>query len=691
MNGNYFEALEIYDRVISAYRGVLLEKEFNLVDRDRNVLWSLGVGYYLQLIRYKGDSFLSQIQKMVSASSGVVAFTNDIKFTRQTRNNILGDTIEVLVPSVQLSNRRSRRVDDEEPSINESQDENKLNFLFSCGIDAYEEAVKWYKQLYGEYSVPLAEVYLSIGDLMFGLEKYAEAKVQYEISLEIFNKLNDNFLNVAVADALYGIAHSTKKLEEATNSTSADGENPATALIRQFLEKALQMYQLFYSDDNAKVLSCTSLLATLLTDQRKYERAIGVYEDALASARKSIAMLNSNVGSDDPEGTTTDNRVATIAPLLMTLASLYDKIGTYAMALPLYEEALSIYRDIFDSDDPNCAETMCLLALCYNNDGISAKKRMKNSEGVIYAIERYNKAINVLDNALEIYIGANLKESFIYIRALKMQASIHTSSNKYNEARACFDEIFEIYKTISIGPCVELAETQVEYAKLMCLFDDSLEGRVLYQHAIQIYRGIYGEMNENIASIYYAIGDIEFGLEEYENALPFYEDALLIYAQTSGNTSLKVADCHNSIGIVLQKLHVYIEAKEAYREALVIYVMRHGQDHMDVAKVTNNLGTVLDDTGDTLGAKFFYDEALQIVGRCKNRQNDLNVDAQSIVALDNFVSLAIEDERNAGIVTGDVEMKEKQIQYIINNMEKQISYMATEVDDKSKKSNCWIM
>lgn len=691
MNGNYFEALEIYDRVISAYRGVLLEKEFNLVDRDRNVLWSLGVGYYLQLIRYKGDSFLSQIQKVVSDSSGVVAFTNDIKFTRQTRNNILGDTIEVLVPSVQLSNRRSRRVDDEEPSINESQDENKLNFLFSCGIDAYEEAVKWYKQLYGEYSVPLAEVYLSIGDLMFGLEKYAEAKVQYEISLEIFKKLNDNFLNVAVADALYGIAHSTKKLEETTNSTSADGENPATALIRQFLEKALQMYQLFYSDDNAKVLSCTSLLATLLTDQRKYERAIGVYEDALASARKSIAMLNSNVGSDDPEGTTTDNRVATIAPLLMTLASLYDKIGAYAMALPLYEEALSIYRDIFDSDDPNCAETMCLLALCYNNDGISAKKRMKNSEGVIYAIERYNKAINVLDNALEIYIGANLKESFIYIRALKMQASIHTSSNKYNEARACFDEIFEIYKTISIGPFVELAETQVEYAKLMCLFDDSLEGRVLYQHAIQIYRGIYGEMNENIASIYYAIGDIEFGLEEYENALPFYEDALLIYAQTSGNTSLKVADCHNSIGIVLQKLHVYIEAKEAYREALVIYVMRHGQDHMDVAKVTNNLGTVLDDTGDTLGAKFFYDEALQIVGRCKNRQNDLNVDAQSIVALDNFVSLAIEDERNAGIVTGDVEMKEKQIQYIINNMEKQISYMATEVDDKSKKSNCWIM
>jgi hypothetical protein len=70
----------------------------------------------------------------------------------------------------------------------------------------------------------------------------------------------------------------------------------------------------------------------------------------------------------------------------------------------------------------------------------------------------------------------------------------------------------------------------------------------------------------------------------------------------------------------------------------------------------------------------------------------LSVDTQSIVALDNFVSLAAEDERNAGIVTGDVEMKEKQIQYIINNMEKQISYMASEIDDsKSKKSNCLIM
>ena len=690
MNGNYVEALEIYDRVITAYRGVLQEKEFHLVDRDRKVLWSLGIGYYLQFIRYKGDSFLSQIQKMVATSSGVVAFSKDIKFTRQTRNNMLGDTLEVLVPSVQLSNRRSRRVDDEAPSTDGSLDEKKLNFLFSCAIDAYEEVVKWYKQLYGEYSVPLAEVYLSIGDLMFSLEKYAEAKMQYEISLEIFKKLNDNFLNVAVADALYGIAHSTKKLEETANSASVNGENPATALIRQLLEQALQMYQLFYSDDNSKVLSCTSLLATLLTDQMKYERAIGMYEDALASARKSIAMLNSNVGSDDTEGTTTDNRVATIAPLLMTLANLYDKIGAYSMALPLYEEALSIYRDIFDSDDPNCAETMCLLALCYNNDGISAKKRLKNNEGVLYAVERYNKAINVLDNALEIYVGANLRESFIYIRALKMQASIHTSSNKYNEARACFDEIFEIYKTISIGPCVELAETQVEYAKLMCLFDDPLEGRVLYQHAIQIYRGIYGEMNENIASVYYAIGDIEFGLEEYENALPFYEDALLIYAQTSGNTSLRVADCHNSIGIVLQKLNEHAEAKEAYREALVIYVMHHGQDHMDVAKVTNNLGTILDDMGEMVGAKFFYDQALQIVGRCKNRHNELNVDAQSIVALDNFVSLASEDERNAGIVTGDVDIKEKQIQYIINNMEKQISYMATEVDDKSKKSNCLI-
>ena len=100
-----------------------------------------------------------------------------------------------------------------------------------------------------------------------------------------------------------------------------------------------------------------------------------------------------------------------------------------------------------------------------------------------------------------------------------------------------------------------------------------------------------------------------------------------------------------------------------FREALVIYVMHHGQDHMDVAKVTNNLGTILDDLGEMVSAKFFYDQALQIVGRCKNRQNDLSVDTQSIVALDNFVSLAAEDERNAGIVTGDVEMKEKQIQY----------------------------
>jgi tetratricopeptide (TPR) repeat protein len=686
------EALEIYDRVITAHRGVLQEKEFNLVDRDHKVLRRLGVGYYLQFIRYKGDSFLSQIQKMVSSSSGVVAFSKDIKFTRQLTNNMNGESVEVLVPSVQLGSRMSRRVDDEEEGIDGSLDAKKKKFLFSCAIDAYDEVVQGFRQLYGEHAVPLAEVYLSIGDLMFSLEKYEEAKAQYSDTLEMFKKLHGTFLNVGMADALYGIACSMKKLEEATNPPSANGENDTIGVIRQLLEQALQLYQLFYSDDHSKVLSCTSLLATLLTDQMKFERAIGMYEDALSSARKSIAMLNSAVDSEDIEASAADNRVATLAPLLMTLANLYDKIGAYSMAVPLYEEALGIYRDIFDSDDPNCAETMCLLALCYNNDGISAKKRLKNNEGILYAADKYNKAINVLDNALEIYIGANLRESFIYIRALKMQASIHTSSNKYNEARACFDEIFEIYKVISIGSCVELAETQVEYAKLMCIFDDPLEGRVLYQQAIQVYRGIYGEMNENIASIYYAIGDVEYGFDEYENALPFYEDALLIYSQTLGNTSLKFADCHNSIGIVLLKLQVYTEAKEAYREALVIYVMHHGQDHMDVAKVTNNLGTILDDLGEMVSAKFFYDQALQIVGRCKNRQNDLSVDTQSIVALDNFVSLAAEDERNAGIVTGDVEMKEKQIQYIINNMEKQISYMASEIDDsKSKKSNCLIM
>ncbi|MDP1948262.1 MAG: tetratricopeptide repeat protein [Nitrospirota bacterium] len=83
------------------------------------------------------------------------------------------------------------------------------------------------------------------------------------------------------------------------------------------------------------------------------------YEDALAAARKSLAIQRRIWGESHPR----------CVASLISLARLYEEQGVYALALPLFERALAIAEEASGPVHPNTARSLTNLARFYQDDG----------------------------------------------------------------------------------------------------------------------------------------------------------------------------------------------------------------------------------------------------------------------------------------------------------------------------------
>ena len=112
-----------------------------------------------------------------------------------------------------------------------------------------------------------------------------------------------------------------------------------------------------------KKLQAVFQKAVALQNQTKYQEALPYYERALELAR--------NIYGENHLGTAT---------VMNNLGTLYYSLGQYAKAKPLLQRSLKIRKDRLGPDHIEVAQTMNNLAMLYQDQGQNARSRAAVSE-----------------------------------------------------------------------------------------------------------------------------------------------------------------------------------------------------------------------------------------------------------------------------------------------------------------------
>jgi tetratricopeptide (TPR) repeat protein len=456
--------------------------------------------------------------------------------------------------------------------------------------EAFQEASQVYRTLYGELSSTAAETNVSLANFLRSTCKYDEAQKLYETALPVFKESFEG-PNARTGYAMSGLGAVVRR------------DSNRQPYARRLLEEALKVFHSVYDDDHPAVSSCANALATLLTMHMRYDRAIALYERSLYVARRAV---NNAKGIEAKERET-----AAVPPILVTIASLHDKVGRHIIAAPLYQEAITTYRDLYGNKHVSVADTLCLLA-----DSTFLRHRRKRAtkspEGAILH-DGYDEAKHLIRDALEIYAQVGMRDRPPSVKAWKQLAALHEFYQAWEDGKNAFEKVLSIYVRVHIGVCEELVDTYIAFGKLLCLAEEYGEAMTLFKQAQSLLYQLFGDVHVKLAEVSALLGGAYIGVKEFEDAQPFYEKAIVLYSETVGPECTEVAECYNNIGFIMQELDEYEEAKVEYQKALGIFGKRHGRFHPGVANVLNSLATLYDDLDEHENAIKHYDQTIYVL------------------------------------------------------------------------------
>lgn len=505
--------------------------------------------------------------------------------------------------------------------------------LLSRGRGFLLEARALHVSRSGELSLRGCEMLVHLGALLScDADWRTEAKACLEQCLGLLNRRGEG--------AVPATAHALSLLARLINL-----EPGREGLTRLLQEEALNAFKRCYPSDNPLVTAAATALGSLLTTQMRYDRAIDLYEEALAAARRAVSAAN---GKQE-----TARAMAALPPVLVTLAALHDKTGRYALALSLYRDAISCYRELHGENHKTVAETLCLLAECvdkYGQSAVQALTQLPDQGGamdrgvseassavegrVVFREDRYEEAQGLASQALSIFRAIDGSCSPSVVRTLRLKARIHLAHGQVSSAKACFEQVMSCYQEAQQGFTEDLAEAQHAFADLLCRNEESVEAMALYQLSAVVYRRLYGDTDARVAEVTLGQAQCLLDLDQHEEAQPVVEEALAMFQRLLGPESPRCAECYHCLGLIFQALEEREEAKEAYRVCVLLRIRAHGETHMEVAQALNNLASVHDEEDELEEASRLYDQALQILRRLHGDESPL-----VLLAMDNLLSV----------------------------------------------------
>ncbi len=305
---------------------------------------------------------------------------------------------------------------------------------------------------------------------------------------------------------------------------------------------------------------------------------------------------------------TTSDRKAEADRLLEKGNQLY-KISQYRGAIQVWEQALTIYREIKDRNGE--ATSLDNLGLAYNNLG------------------DYKKAVSFYQQSLAIVRA--IKDRRSEGIALSNIGSTYNSLKQYEKAIDFYQQSLAIAREIKDRRSEGIALSNLGFAyNSLGKYQKSIEH---HQQSIDIYKQISdkngeGQSLNSLGNVYEAIG-------QYQKAISYYQQSLVIKRQIGDKNG--EANSLNNLGNVYNSIENYPQAIQYFEQALPIF--RKIRNTIGEAASINNLGNAYTAIGQYQDAIKYYQASLSIVRRNGDSTQEgklLNNLGNAYTAIDQF-------------------------------------------------------
>lgn len=318
-------------------------------------------------------------------------------------------------------------------------------------------------------------------------------------------------------------------------------------------------------------------LSQLFLDQGDFDKS----QELLSRA---LAMQKQTRQTDDPQFATT----------LSILAILGAKLGEYQQAEELLNQAMKIRLKAFGDKHPEIAANLYNLALVHEDNGDLKAAR-----------EEYKKA-------LDIYNGVYGTNSPEVAMTLVGYGGLARKLGKFDESESSFRKSAEVYKGLegnhqisagmSLNNLADLYYSQGKYAK----------AAPLYEEALHLLEKSGGEADPSRATIENNLGVVMFKLGDRSKAEACFNRSLSIRERILPPEHPDVAQSLNCVAECYRADRKYDQAEPLYKRALEIDRKALGPDHPEVAVVLNSLGQFNTDRGNFREAESNFRQALTI-------------------------------------------------------------------------------
>eukprot|EP00741_Cyanophora_paradoxa_P009126 tig00000145_g8838.t1 len=285
----------------------------------------------------------------------------------------------------------------------------------------------------------------------------------------------------------------------------------------------------------------------------------GRLEDAAACYAKRLHL--------DAASTTDD------AYNLCRAAQVLDKMGRSAEGIPFSQRSVAINERADGPEHPNTAGALHGLAWLYQAMGDYAK-----------ALPLYKRSLTIAENSKA--LGPEHPDTAMVLHSL---AGLYQVTGKYGKALTLYERALAIFeqaygpehlKTVTMcGSLVALYQAMGAFAKALPLSEQSL---TIEEKALGVEHPRAAMALHQLAGLYQAMG-------KYAKALPLNERSLAIFEKALGPEHPRTAAALHSLAKLHQKLGDYTKALPLYERTLTILEKALGPWHPDTAASLNTL------------------------------------------------------------------------------------------------------
>ncbi|MGC9996551.1 MAG: serine/threonine-protein kinase [Terriglobia bacterium] len=302
------------------------------------------------------------------------------------------------------------------------------------------------------------------------------------------------------------------------------------------------------------------------------------------------------------------------AQLMRVMADVYEGLGLYSRAQPLYQGAAEIQRRVLGPRNPATLASMSALANCLAGSG------------------HYADAEKLARETLAVQTQVLRPENRDTAQSMTTLASVLLDEGHYDEAEQIYRKAIDLDRRV-LGP--EHRSTLHAMHGLAFTLDHEIrysEAESLCREVFEIARRTLGPDHPDTLSSMSSLAVILAGERKSAEAEKLYRDAMAIQSRVLGPEHPETLRLMTNLGNCLYAEGRYAEMEKLEREMLAIDKRVLGPEHSFTLRSMNNLGLALANEGRSAEAEQEFRKTYEIARRTLGPEHSLTLNTLQLEA-----------------------------------------------------------